>query len=277
MSVKQKRSIILIIIMTLVATTYVFAEEILSNETVVSMVKAKFGETLIISKIKSSKNKFDVSTDAIIELKNQGVSEKIIQTMVEASSVTNTGASEQKSVQVVNPWAAYLGLPASMTISSSSLCLKKDNKVVEMPPIVAEVQHSMAKHFIPFYFGPGDNWHYIRGEKSVIRLNDKKPVFYTKMNPSSFLLVKLLYRSGKDIRYVVSTGGTYRNTIPLGFNKKSDDFFESFPKEELLDGEYAVVSSMTFYDFGINGKLKGTQSSEQDSKQSKDNMSEGNP
>lgn len=263
----KRISVLLIVAAVLLMAVYVFAEEILTNETVVSMVKAKFGETLIISKIKSSKNKFDVSTDAIIELKNQGVSEKIIQTMVEVSSVTNSGISEQKAVQVVNPWAAYLGLPGTMTINSSSLYVKKGDKAVEMPPIVAEVQHSMAKHFIPFYFGPGDNWHYIRGEKSVIRLNDKKPVFYTKMNPSSFLLVKLLYRSGKDIRYVVSTGGTYRNTIPLGFNKKSDDFFELFPKEELLDGEYAVVSSMTFYDFGINGELKETQKTDAGSKQ----------
>lgn len=247
---KILRIIYVVTIFILLAFQISFAE-ILTNDTIVSMVKAGLGESLIISKIKASQNQFDLSTDNILKLKKEGLSEKVIQAMVEASSVTNTGASGHKSVQVINPWVAYLGLPTSMTINSSSLYVKKDNKVVEMLPIVAEVQHSRAKHFIPYYFGPGDNWHYIRGEKSVTRLNDKKPVFYTKMNPSSFFLVKLLYKSGKDIRYVVSTGVVYKNTIPLEFNKKSDDFFELFPKEELSDGEYAVVSSMTFYDFGI--------------------------
>lgn len=243
--------IISVAIIFLVLAFQVSFAEILTNDTIVSMVKAGLGEDLIISKVKASQNQFDLSTANILKLKKEGVSEKVIQTMLEVPSVISAGAPEQTSVQVVNPWAAYLGLPGTMTISSSSLYAKKGDKVEEMPPIIAEVQHSMKKRFIPYYFGPGDNWHYIRGEKSVVRLNDKKPVLYTKMNPSSFLLVKLSYHPGKDIRYVISTGRIYKNTLPLGSNKKSDGFFELFPKEELLPGEYAIINSMTFYDFGV--------------------------
>jgi len=60
----------------------VFAEEILTNETVVKMVKDKLGDTLIIGKIKASKTNFDLSTDTIINLKQAGVSDKVIEAMI---------------------------------------------------------------------------------------------------------------------------------------------------------------------------------------------------
>ena len=51
---------------------YAVAEEILTNETIVKMVNAKLGDTLIINKIKNSKTNFDLSTNAIINLKKTG-------------------------------------------------------------------------------------------------------------------------------------------------------------------------------------------------------------
>jgi hypothetical protein len=156
----------------------VFAEEIITNETIVTLVKAGLGEELIISKIKTSQTQFDVSTDGILKLKSEGVNEKIIKTMIEASSPKAPTPSEPSGI-------------AGLTISN--LYLKKDEKMLPIPPIIAEAAHSRKKSFIPYYFGPHDVWHFIRGEKSVVRTNDKKPLFYTKMNPSGFLLVKLTY------------------------------------------------------------------------------------
>ncbi len=58
------------------------AAEILTNDAVLRMVKAGLGEELIVSKIKASQNQFDLTTDGILKLKNEGVSEKIIQAMM---------------------------------------------------------------------------------------------------------------------------------------------------------------------------------------------------
>jgi hypothetical protein len=63
-----------------------FAAEILSNEAVVTMVKSGLGEDLIVSKIKISQAQFDLSTNGILRLKTEGVSETIIKAMVEASA-----------------------------------------------------------------------------------------------------------------------------------------------------------------------------------------------
>lgn len=51
-----------------------------------NIVEAKLGEAFIIAKIKSSTCKFDTSTDALIELKQAGVSNDIIKAMVQAGS-----------------------------------------------------------------------------------------------------------------------------------------------------------------------------------------------
>lgn len=72
--------------------------EILTNQTVVSMVKAGLGEDLIISKIKNSQNQFDVTITGILKLKEEGVSEDIITTMIDsAGNSGKAGASKQKA------------------------------------------------------------------------------------------------------------------------------------------------------------------------------------
>lgn len=222
------------------------------------MVEAKLSEQVIVSKIKSSKTDFDLSTDGLIKLKEVRVSDKIIEAMMGGSLKTG---QEEKNAQLSSQGTLFLGVP----LNASSLYVKKDNKLVEILPIVAEGKTSVKKAMFGAFLGIGNDVHYIRGKKAVIRLNNKKPVFYTKMNPSSFSIVKLIYKSGNDIRYVV----TGSNTIPLGFNKEANDFFELFPKEELLDGEYAVISSTTFFDFGIDG-VSGEQSSQKISKPSEE-------
>ncbi|MDN3513038.1 MAG: DUF4410 domain-containing protein [Candidatus Brocadia sp.] len=82
--------------------TFKFAvAETITNETIVTMVKAGLGEELISSKIKTSQNQFDVSTESILKLKKEGVSEKIIKIMLDASIKLDT--PEQKTVPIVNP------------------------------------------------------------------------------------------------------------------------------------------------------------------------------
>jgi tetratricopeptide (TPR) repeat protein len=63
-----------------------FAAEVLTNDAIVTMVKASLGEELIIGKIRISEPKYDLSTDTILKLKNDGVSEAIIKAMIEASA-----------------------------------------------------------------------------------------------------------------------------------------------------------------------------------------------
>jgi len=61
----------------------------LTNADVVKLTKAKLEDDVIIDKIKSSACRFDMSTDALIVLKEAGVSDRVIQAMLERSNKKN--------------------------------------------------------------------------------------------------------------------------------------------------------------------------------------------
>jgi hypothetical protein len=175
-----------------------------------------------------------------------GISE--IRIIAWLDNIEKVSKADQKSA-LVDPLASLLG-SSNMVISSSSLYVKENDNVFEIEPVIPENYLSMRKQ-----------QHNIKGKKSMTRLHSKKPVFYTKVNPSSFILIKLLYDEDKDIRYAVGKMKFYKNNLPIRFTEKSYDFFELFSEEELSPGEYAFISTIitplgtksatAFYDFGI--------------------------
>src|SRR5688572_20743296 len=64
------------------------AQEVLTNDSVVQMVKAGLPEAIVIAKIKGTPSKFDLKTDSLVNLKKAGVSDKVLEAMVSAGSVT---------------------------------------------------------------------------------------------------------------------------------------------------------------------------------------------
>lgn len=95
-----KVAVLLVSLFSIPAFNLATAETI-TNDTIVTMVKAGLGEELISSKIKTSQNTFDVSTESIIKLKKEGVSENIIKTMLDVS--TKSGTPESKTLPTANP------------------------------------------------------------------------------------------------------------------------------------------------------------------------------
>jgi SH3-like domain-containing protein len=75
--------------------------EILTNKDVVLMSKAGLSRELIIGKIKDTKSTFDVSVEGLINLKNEGVDDQIIQAMVDNS----------RAVREQNPQAGFGNQP----------------------------------------------------------------------------------------------------------------------------------------------------------------------
>jgi tetratricopeptide (TPR) repeat protein len=76
-----------------------FAAEVLTNDAVVSMVKAGLGDAIILDKIKTSQGQFDLSTPGLVRLKESGVSDAVIKGMMEASAPPP--APVEKSAQAV--------------------------------------------------------------------------------------------------------------------------------------------------------------------------------
>lgn len=62
--------------------------EILTNDSIISLTKAGFKERMILTLIRTSQTRFDISTAKLVELKKRGLSERVINGMIE---VTNSG------------------------------------------------------------------------------------------------------------------------------------------------------------------------------------------
>ncbi len=89
--------------------------ETLTNETVLMLIKAGMGDEVIIAKIKASPSQFDLSTDKIIALKNQGVSSAVLAAMVGAPGDPHAASAaltvDSPDPQVPHPPGVYLLLP----------------------------------------------------------------------------------------------------------------------------------------------------------------------
>lgn len=58
----------------------------LTNESILSFVEAEISDDLIIRKIRGSQCRFDISAEAIAELKSQGVSKAVLEEMINVST-----------------------------------------------------------------------------------------------------------------------------------------------------------------------------------------------
>jgi S1-C subfamily serine protease len=65
-------------------------DETLTNTEIVSLTKAGIDKTVIISKIHSSATKFDLTTDALIQLKQAGVADEVVAAMISPKPTTES-------------------------------------------------------------------------------------------------------------------------------------------------------------------------------------------
>jgi hypothetical protein len=61
--------------------------EVMTNVEIISLTKAGLDKDVIINKIRQSQTKFDVSTDALIQLKQSGVDANVVKAMLDSTNV----------------------------------------------------------------------------------------------------------------------------------------------------------------------------------------------
>jgi len=72
------KKLILSILLLAVTTQFTYAQEVVTNESIIQMKELGFDETIIMSKINASDVDFDASISALSELKKSGVSSEVI-------------------------------------------------------------------------------------------------------------------------------------------------------------------------------------------------------
>ena len=157
------------------------AEDVLTNEQVVQLVKIGLGDEAIIAKIRTSQTKFDTSTDDLISLKSRGVSGPVIAAMLSpASGFAARVAEPELSADSADPKLPhYPGLYMLNAIPGS-------NKMARINPTVSN--QAKTGGIIGYALTGGIASMSIKaaipGESARVQTSNRQPVFYAYFDES---------------------------------------------------------------------------------------------
>jgi hypothetical protein len=221
------------------------AQDVLTNDGVVKMVKAGLPESVIVQKIRTSEKKFDTSADALIKLKGAGVPDRVIEAMVGEPAAPPAAAAPAAAPE---PVIAHV-------IPSGEKKLK---------PVLG----SYEAHIEPF--GGARQEFVLQAPKAEYRIADREPVFATPQPGEQWILARL--KPGKrDRNLPISKGGAWfvgmafqggvdpKYVIKLSAEPGSNGGFRLKPAQPLAPGEYGFVTTtrnqmnvVEVFDFGVD-------------------------
>ncbi len=256
--------------------------EVLTNKSIVGMYSAKLPTSIIIEKIKSSKNSFDISTNALVSLSNDKLPSEIINAMIGAANDSSkhviqmdpnnpndmhevgiyyyTKDGDKAKLTQLEPSIYSQSKSRGALASALTYGIAKVKSIVTLDGKHAQLQLQNAEPVFYFYFnetgnplGKTSNWW-----------------FSANTNPDEFLLVKL---SEKRKTRNVTTGSAGIGGTSIGVADKNKATFRvkkiatgiyKVYFDEPLSGEYCfmyagnVPTGFTamnkVYDFGIENK-----------------------
>ncbi len=107
------------------------AGEVLTNESVLAMVKTGVAEKVIIGKIKASQNQFDLSPQALLRLEDAGVGRAVLRAMAEAAAPPpppRPQSAEEVARETQEAIALYRqGKPAEAVVAFDKLIAQQPN------------------------------------------------------------------------------------------------------------------------------------------------------
>lgn len=260
----------------------------LTNAKIIQLSKIGLQPSVIINKIKTSVTNFDVSTDALINLSNNGVPSEVINEMMGTVNQKNTAVATKTDSKDPN------------TMHKSGIYYY--NPVDANNPVrkIEVLRVSSYKSSGGGYYGVGGSSEtaILSGAQSKQQIIEKNPVFYFYFNennnvkadwyenaasPNEFVLVKLLTKKEQRLLKVGSSSTAFvattsssgvpeKNKLPFDYTQIADGIYKVTFKTPLEPGEYCFLFATETYkvfDFGITGNGSNSNGNTQDSKPNK--------
>ena len=270
------------------ATTFA-QDETMTNGEVISLIKAGLNPTLVINKIRTSKTNFDLSTDALIQLKKEGISDEIVTAMLEAKSGKSV-SSAPANAPAAGTNAGDPNDPMSPHGFGIYLFEEKDGvkKMTQLTPNVSAQNRTgggFTASITPFGLGKVKTKANLPGTTAALQLLEPKPVFYFYLDtnsgglntssgipstPNEFALVRFNVRSdnrevtiAKSNAYGSKGGLSDEYVMEFDAQQVSNGVFRVTPKSTLKNGEYgfylinsgnsnaSAAIGAKFFDFGV--------------------------
>jgi hypothetical protein len=236
----------------------------LTNADIIEMIKAGLPESTIILAIQKQPSKLDTSAQALIQLKRQGATQKILDAMLQAqggAGVTPGGGG--------NP-AQPMGGESPRGEIPLGVMLVDGAQRIQMTMSTPDMRVStggMMRVVNPLKKIRTRNT--LTGSRAQLRTVNTSPLFETALaaniNPSDqIIVVKLTVKSERrelDVGRSTMMGGVTteirdKDKVPVIIEEIRTDghikVYRAKPSSPLPPGEYAVMLSSGFYDFGVD-------------------------
>src|ERR1044071_630887 len=258
------------------------SDEVLTNEKVLTMVKASLPPSIIINKIHTSKTNFNTSTDELIRLQQARVPPEIMNAMVEASTVASSTTSRTGAGDVSK---ADPNDPASAHEAGIYLLLERDGqrKMIQLEPTVSKQSKTGGIFASALTYGIAKMKYKasLSGDNASLQIDQPRPVFYfyfevkgaglsTSTNyatsPNEFALVQLNQKSNtREVTVMqanafgAQSGTMNKASRAFKFEKIAPGVYKVTPQVDLTDGEYGCYNAAgvgpsggaKIFDFGI--------------------------
>jgi hypothetical protein len=261
-------------------------EEVLTNDSVITLSKAGLSSTIIVNKIRSSKTNFNMSTDELIRLKQARIPDDIVAAMFDAThrrseTTSTTGAGDASKVDPNDPNAAH--------DAGIYLLVKVDGKpkMIQLEPSVSKQQKTggVFQSALTYGIAKVKFKAALNGQRAALQINDPRPVFYFYFevkgsglstssyyatSPNEFSLVQLNMKSNtREVTvsqanaFGAQSGTMDKAARAFTFEKIAPGVYKVTPQQDLTDGEYGFYNAAgvgpsggaKIFDFGI--KLPG--------------------
>ena len=236
----------IVIALVLVAGIALAQTAPLVNQDIVKMVKAGLSDDTIVSMISSQPGNYTVTPDALIDLKNAHVSERVINTMIAKQSGTLAPPTPSAA-----PAAAPAAPPAAPVDEVGVYYKDKDGKWVQMlPEIVNFKTGGFLKSLGSDGIVKGDVNGHIPGKTAKITLNtplDFLIYMQDGVDITEYQLLRLHVTSdGREFRSVTggvvhSSGGAQRDTVDFTGTKIAPHTYEILLGPDVKTDEYGFL------------------------------------
>ena len=239
--------------------------------------------SIIINKIKTSKSSFDLSTDALIALKQGKVSDEVINSMIEKQAAGNetgnaasdsiTNKMQESGIYNYNvQGATYTRLDPTLvtgTKNSSTLTGIKSKSILDGGESNLQTDKSPVFYF---YFGKNSESKLNTTSASnsapvnefVAMMQANSPIAKSNQaySPNDFKLIKLdktkksrSFETGKISAFGGSTNGVSKNITSFKFEAISTNLYKVYFPLGLPDGEYCFIYASSAASGGVAASM----------------------
>lgn len=270
-----------------------FSQELLDNQTIITLSKKGLGNSIIINKIKSSKSAFNVTTDGLINLKDNLVSDQIIEAMIEASNLAGTSSGDPKVDAIVSKLyesgiyyfnestQTYIKIDPTVVSGSkvgAGLTSVKSTSIIDGAKANTETTSSPV---IYFYFGK-PNESKLGSTSNVQKSNNDlvnmlQSYAPSKSNeafsPNDFKLLELKtsknsrsYESGKISAFGGISSGVSKNVEVFKYERLSQTLYKVYFNTPLKPGQYCFMYATSASSGGVATGYMGAMGAANDVK-----------